>query len=246
MSHKYTIIFWALMFLFSCENKRSGEEKQVDQERNETLDHLIAIEPDKLESDYPDAIMEMIEPAEYERLEPGNTTFSYNIKNFALSSGASIVVNLNNAIFIENDNVKFHEPLPKGNYFSVTYLTNEGQSLKNYGNYVVRSFSVGAFEEQIDDTLPMLIYNQPRGRIRLDEDRGALLDFIILNADLSSNDYQVKAEIGGKEFLLYDWRPYRIKGLSPGDHHLKLSLIDSGGRLPQSAFSQVEMNFTLH
>lgn len=247
MNHKYIIIFCLPFIIFACESRRSGEEKQENEELNRLpRAREIGIEPYGAEAEFPDAILEMTNPAEYQRLNPGKTTFSYNVKNFDLASGASIVLNLNNSRFIEKQTVEFQTDLEEGAYLSLSFLaTKDGFALKNYGNYVVRSFTVGNSDE-IDDTRPMLMYNQPRGRVRLDEEDGAPLDFFLLNAELSANGHKVKIEIGGREFVLDEWRRYRIRGLGRGEHRIKLSLIGPDGKIADSPFGQAEQAFTLY
>lgn len=244
MNHKYIIIFLVVLFFFSCE-KRSSKTERQNESPSERQGGEISIQPAALSPEYPDAILEMIQPAEYDRLQPGKVAFRYDVKNFDLSSGASITVNLNNRDLFDQKEPEFTKVLDDGFYFALAFLTTADHiSLKNYGNYVSRSVNVGSGDGDIDQTIPMLMYNYPRGRIALDEKNGIILDFFLLNADLSSG-MQVRAEIDGREFILNEWRPYRIRGLGRGRHVLKLSLIDQSGRLLQSPFNQAEGEFTL-
>ena len=71
-----------------------------------------------------------------------------------------------------------------------------------------------------------------------------MLDFYLVNCNLSPNGYKVKATINGTEFMLTKWEPYFIEGLPLGESTVKLELIDKSGKLVNSPFNGMERKFT--
>ena len=78
------------------------------------------------------------------------------------------------------------------------------------------------------DTLtPMLFYNSPSGSYSGGNTKKILLDFYLKNVTLSPTGYKVRATINNEPFVLTQWAPYYIEGLTLGKNRIKLELIDS-------------------
>jgi hypothetical protein len=72
-----------------------------------------------------------------------------------------------------------------------------------------------------------------------------LLDFYLINTEISSEGNKVKATIQDNEFIIDEWVPYYIEGLPKGEITIKLELIDSNGILIDTPFNPSTRTVTL-
>jgi hypothetical protein len=119
--------------------------------------------------------------------------------------------------------------------------------LKHYGAYVLRQFSVGdADPNPVDLTSPHMFYSRPKGEYKGADTENVLLDFYLVNTELSPAGNKVRATINGEEFLIDKWVPHFINGLPDGDNSIKLELIDNAGNPIEGPFNSVERTVTLN
>ena len=64
-----------------------------------------------------------------------------------------------------------------------------------------------------------------------------LLDFYLVNTNISPDGNKVRATIQDTEFIIDEWAPYYIEGLPKGEITVKLELIDSNGNLIDTPFN---------
>jgi hypothetical protein len=91
--------------------------------------------------------------------------------------------------------------------------------------------------EKIDLTDEFLFYSRPKGTYKGVDTEKLLLDFYLVNTNLSSTGNKVKATIQDTEFIIEEWAPYYIEGLPKGEIKIKLELIDASGNLIDSPFN---------
>src|SRR5690606_7456885 len=112
--------------------------------------------------------------------------------------------------------------------------------------YVLRQFSVGnANGEPVDLTKPHMFYSRPKGTYTGKDTEKVLLDFYLINADLSESGHKVRATINGQEFMINTWEPQFIEGLPMGTTTIKLEFLDANGNLVESPYNPVERTITL-
>lgn len=119
-------------------------------------------------------------------------------------------------------------------------------SIKSKSAYSVENYITGksryyAKYANKDLSLPLVFLLQP---INESNSNTAILDFYILNCDLSEAGYKVKANINGTNFILTQWSAYTIKGLKSGENTITLELVDAQNNLVESPFNQVSR--TIH
>jgi hypothetical protein len=239
MNHKLFIIFF-LVVLLSCETRTASKNEHHDFP-------LVTIKPLTNFAEYFDAILVMEEPSGYD-LQAGKVRFVYDIRNFPLSAGNYIMINLNNKELYPTTKPEASIQLLKENYMAVSFLCLANHiSLKNYGNYVARTFNVhSAPAVGYDESAPMIFYNYPRGRIKMENNGQILMDFYLLNTALAANGHKAKIELSGQEFVVTEWIPYTIEGLVKGEHEIKLTLLDRNDRIVDSPFNQATGSFVLY
>lgn len=76
------------------------------------------------------------------------------------------------------------------------------------------------------DSNPYLFYSRPKGTYTGADTKKVMLDFYLVNTDLSEQGNKVRVFIDSTEFIISKWAPYFIEGLSMGEHKISLTLID--------------------
>ena len=91
----------------------------------------------------------------------------------------------------------------------------------------------------------MVLYSRPKGTYKgkANTDK-VMLDFYLLNTNLDNGNV-VKAVINGETHTITKWQPYYIEGLPMGKNKITLSLLDSSGKLIQTAQNPISREFTL-
>ena len=94
-----------------------------------------------------------------------------------------------------------------------------------------------------------LFYSRPKGTYEGLDTEKLLLDFYLVNTELSPNGNKVKLTIKQKtffdQFLIDSWEAYYIEGLDKGEVTIKLELVDKNGDLIETPFNPSERVVTL-
>jgi hypothetical protein len=90
-----------------------------------------------------------------------------------------------------------------------------------------------------------MFYSRPKGEYTGEETKRVMLDFYLVNTDLSPEGNKVRATVNGTEFMLDRWLPYAIEGLPMGEITIKLELLDSEGKVLPGPYNSVERTITL-
>lgn len=153
-----------------------------------------------------------------------------------------------NALYKDSAKVK---TLSDGQHIVLSFLSRSyHESIKNKNAYTLTSVITGksrytARYAAPDLTSPMLFYSRPKGEYKGDDTKAVLLDFYLVNVDLSKDGYKVKAEINGNVFMLDKWCGYFIEGLPLGENTIKLTLVDAKGKKVEGAFNETERKIKL-
>jgi hypothetical protein len=111
------------------------------------------------------------------------------------------------------------------------------ESVKHSGAFVRRTVYVGqAGQPVVPRGQPMLTYSRPKGDYVGQDMRRILLDFYLSGAQLGDR-YKVRLGVDDQQFVLSEWTPYYIEGLKPGQHQIKLELIDAQGQVVPGAYN---------
>lgn len=248
--------------LFACDSSKKEEKTndgaKEDAEKFQNEDTNISLTP-VASPKFDDAILEMLAPMENEaEIESGLVKFSYNVKNYELATqtidaaikncanspdGQHIHLILNNEPYSAHYDAEFEKQLEAGHYVALSFLSRSyHESVKSYGAANVRQFTVGRPTEDLeaaDLSDPHMFYSRPKGTYTGDDAKKVLLDFYLLNSELSEQGNKVRATINGQEFMLDKWQPYFIEGHKMGEMTIKLELLDAKGNLIPSPFNPV-------
>ena len=160
------------------------------------------------------------------------TDFDYNLANSGKGQHIHFIVN-NGPYSAHYENI-FSKTLKDSSNVILAFLSRSyHESVKNKNAFVLTQ--VG--EKNIDLNNEFLFYSRPKGTYTGVDAEKLLLDFYLVNTEISANGNKVRATIQDKEFIIEEWAPYYIEGLPKGEIKIKLELIDASGNLIDSPFN---------
>jgi hypothetical protein len=202
-----------------------------------------------------------------EDLDSNKIIINYTVENYELgkqtdTSGVKTCANSAKGQHIHN--IIDNEP------YTALYQPTATVKAKDGGQHIMLSFLSRSYHESIKDrnaftltsvitgksrysaryakpdlSKPMLFYSRPKGEYTGSETDAVLLDFYLVNCDLSKTGYSVLAEINGTKFKLTKWCGYFMEGLPLGENAIKLTLLDVGGKPVNGPYGTSERKFTL-
>ena len=183
--------------------------------------------------------------------------FSFNIENYDLgvqtsknfdyqlansAKGQHIHFIVNNGPYSAHYTDSFSKGFGKESNVILAFLSRSyHESVKNKDAYILTQ--VG--ESDIDLENEFLFYSRPKGTYKGADTENLLLDFYLVNTEISKNGNKVRATIQDTEFIIDEWAPYYIEGLPKGEINIKLELIDSSGNLIKTPFNPSIRNVIL-
>ncbi|WP_146948182.1 hypothetical protein [Cyclobacterium qasimii] len=174
----------------------------------------------------PDAMLDIYNPIGNENFKEGKVSFSFNIRNHGLGRENPLMLSLNGASPKPYSMPNFLMDLNKGTYRAVAFLLNEeGLSLKEYGNFSARDFTVGESRPFPEDDAPYVILHLPAEQQAYAPEEAVIVDFLYLGGGPESDGVKVKIEIDGQEYYTQEIAPVQLSKLSKGPHSLKISLV---------------------
>lgn len=213
--------------------------------------------------EYNDAQLTLVSPANGDSLPEGTDTFKFDVKNYTLGAqtadadqkmcansakGQHIHFIMDDAPYAASYKPTLTADMKPGHHVLLAFLSRSyHESIKQKQAYVLAQFNVGAATtDSFDANAPHIFLSRPKGEyVGAKETGKVMLDFYLVNCDLSPDGYKVKATINGTDFTLTKWEPYLIEGLPMGESKVKLELLDKDGKLVPSPFNGRERTFTL-
>ncbi len=201
-------------------------------------------------------------PKNGDKLPAGNVKFDYAVDGYELGAqtadaltnglansgkGQHVHAILNNEPYMAHYEPGFEKELSAGRYILLSFLSRSyHESLKNPEASSIIQFMVGDTDAEMADlSTPHLFYSRPKGEYSGADAQKLLLDFYLVNANLSADGYKVRATLNGTEFMLDTWAAYTVEGLPMGDVSIKLELLDGEGNRVESPFNPAERTVTL-
>ena len=220
--------FIALMLSFSCNNPKKISITKVEGSPEYSNSVLKMNELISLDEGYKFSF----DVNQYELGMQTLKDFDYQLANSAKGQHIHFIVN--NGPYSAHYSDTFTKKLDEKNNIILAFLSRSyHESVKNSNAYVL----IQTGNEQIDLTDEFLFYSRPKGTYKGVDTEKLLLDFYLVNTNLSSSGNKVKATIQDTEFIIEEWAPYYIEGLPKGEIKIKLELIDSSGNLVDSPFN---------
>ena len=184
-------------------------------------------------------------------------SFSFEIENYEL--GAQTINNVNNDLANSTKGQHIHFIVNNGPYSAhynqdFSAYVNDGdvvlaflsrsyhESVKNPNAYFLTQFGEN---QSYDLTNEFLFYSRPKGTYKGNDTKKLLLDFYLVNTDISPTGNKVKATINDVVFFIDEWTPYYIEGLPLGEISIKLELVNNDGVLIETPFTPSERTVIL-
>ena len=182
--------------------------------------------------------------------------FSFNVENYELgiqtdgaidnglansAKGQHIHMIINNGPYSAHYESDFSKDLNEGDNLILFFLSRSfHESVKNPNAYALIQVSSEINDaEPFDLNSEFLFYSRPKGVYKGADTKKLLLDFYLVNTEISAQGNKVRATINDSEFIIDEWSPYYIEGLSLGEVTIKLELLNSNGELIKSPFNPV-------
>lgn len=212
---------------------------------------------------FADAELSLASPANGAVLAEGKDTFNFEVKNYTLGAqtsdadqkmcansakGQHIHFILDNAPYFASYNPQIVQEVKPGHHVLLAFLSRSyHESLKHKKAYVLKEFNTGSgAKDDFNEKGAHLFFSRPKGEyIGEKETKRVMLDFYLVNCNLSEKGYKVRATINGAEFTFSKWQPYFIEGLSLSSNKIKLELLDKKGFVVKSSFNGAERIITL-
>lgn len=261
----FTSMFFFALALPSCGGD-AGHDHEGDDDEGMEENHdddaaaaAYTITPFDASAEFPDAAMESMD------YKDGKFTYKVGGASYQLGAqtpdapqkmcansgkGQHIHLIIDNNPYIAKYTAEFEQEVPGGEHYILSFLSRSyHESIKTPQAHLAKKVTVegGAFTSSEDITVPMLFYSRPKGTYVGKAATGkVMLDFFLVNVDLSPDGYKVKANINGKQEVILDkWQPYYIEGLPMGDNKIELTLIDKDGNTVDTPLNPAERVFTL-
>ena len=177
----------------------------------------------------------------------GAQTLDAETKGLANSpKGQHIHFILDNGPYSAHYEPEFSKEIQEGHHVLLAFLSRSyHESVKNA--FLVKPITVGTPEGEAPDlTAPHLFYSRPKGTYTGKDTENLLLDFFLVNTEISATGNKVKATIEGQEFMLTEWAPYVINGLGKGEKSIRLQLLDKDNNPIPGPFNDVQRTVVLN
>ena len=183
------------------------------------------------------------------KIDDDNFTFSFDVINYELgiqslkdfdytlansNKGQHIHFIVNNGPYSAHYQQNITKKLDKGNNVILAFLSRSyHESVKNPNAFILTQTG----NDKINLNNEFLFYSRPKGTYKGVDTEKLLLDFYLVNTNISTDGNKVRATIQDTEFIIDEWAPYYIEGLPKGEITVKLELIDSNGNLIDTPFN---------
>lgn len=248
---------------FSCTSTTKSEESS--EEATESTDdgfEPITLTKAPASPAFPDAQLTKVGIITTPTDTGNHVSYSFDVANYELAvqtedaatrgiansgKGQHIHYIVNNGPYAAHYMDGINDVLEDGNYVVLAFLSRSyHESVKSEGAYYLENLAVGPVDpEEADLTAPHLFYSRPKGTYKGADAEKVMLDFYLLNTELSPEGNKVIATINGKEFAIDEWAPYYIEGLMSGETTIELELVDADGNAIPGPFNKVERTITI-
>ena len=248
--------------MFACGTSKQSEESTT--EASEAVEEVQEVTLTKAppSPEFPEASLTKTDVSVVANDSMFTVDYSFDVANYELGvqtddadtrgiansgKGQHIHFIVNNGPYSAHYMPGVNNQLDAGNYVVLAFLSRSyHESVKSAGPFHIENLKVGDVEaEEADLTAPHLFYSRPKGTYKGADTQKVMLDFYLLNVDLSADGNKVKATINGSEFMIDEWAPHYIEGLPMGEVNIKLELLDAAGNPVPGPFNSVERTVTL-
>ena len=156
----------------------------------------------------------------------------YQLANSNLGQHIHFIVN--NGPYSAHYDEEFSKNIQNESNVILAFLSRSyHESVKNKNAFVLTQTG----NNNIDLSNEFMFYSRPKGTYKNGDTEKILLDFYLVNTEISKNGNSVRVTINDSEFYIYEWSPYVISGLPKGETNIKLELLNKENQLIQTKFN---------
>lgn len=242
-----TLVF-SLLILIGCNNsKKKEDDKKSETEAVGVTDTIITLTP--LAEVSPEFAEASLSHAGGDIIEvpAGSVDFDFEVENYDLgvqtenagenglansANGQHIHFILDNGPYSAHYENAFSKDIEEGDHVMLAFLSRSyHESVKNPNAFVVKKIRAGNPSEDqqmdVDFSAEHLFYSRPKGTYKGKDTEKVLLDFFLVNTEISQEGNKVKVIINdGEEFLITDWVPHVIENMPMGKNKIQITLVD--------------------
>lgn len=255
----------SLFLIVGCkqDNKKDGDEEKIDAVA--VTDTIVTITPFEGSPKFPDA--KLTHPGgDVIEVEEGSIDFNFSVENYELgvqtenagenglansAEGQHIHFILNNMPYSAHYESNFSRDIEAGDHVLLAFLSRSfHEAVKNKSSFLVKKIRVGEPKDEdkmdIDLSAEHLFYSRPKGTYKGEDTKKVLLDFFLVNTELSQDGNNVQVSINeGENFLISDWKPHVIENMPMGENKIQLTLVDKNLEPIPGPFNAVTRTVTL-
>lgn len=258
-----SICVMAMAVFISCGGNTNNEEEgtsadttaAVNQKEEPVMLEMggIKVYEADIAKEFEDAVLTLNAPTDGDVKKAGKYNFKFTVENYELAKqtedaqarhcansekGQHIHFIVNNSPYEAHYMPEFEGNLMAGNNVVLAFLSRSyHESIKTEKAHILTNYVVGDAEDDFDKSGEHMFYSRPKGSYSGKDTEKILLDFYLINTDLSANGSKVRATINGHEFILPKWAPYFVEGLPMGKNTFRLELIDNEGKMVEGPFN---------
>lgn len=259
---KFKNAFWMALAIVLLQVSCGPTETQSETE-DDSMEEAVAISVAPLTGSpaFEDAGLSLGEVS----MDGNSATFSFDVANYTLGeqtpgagenglansgNGQHIHFIVDNGPYSAHYEPSFSKEMEPGNHVILAFLSRSyHESVKNANSFVVTQVQAGGEGEPLDVSGPHMFYSRPKGTYSGADTEKLMLDFFLVNCNLSEDGYKVHARISGEgyehEETFTVWQPYVVEGLPMGEVTVELELVDAEGNTVESPFNPVTRTVTL-
>ena len=178
--------------------------------------------------------LKLVAPNLQSTIAEGKVNFSFDATGITVGENGSINFSLNNASVKSYTSNSFDRNLPEGDFIFTSFLVDEnGLSIKNKNAIILSPIKVGNYPAEdlgFEKDSSHILFNKPQGLYS--ENQKVILDFVLVNTELSEKGKRIKVLVNGTEFMLDNWKAYQIDGLPLGENVIRIDLVNDLGAIP--------------
>lgn len=251
------------LVITSCKKQDSESEQEKTNKKEQVEEKTITLSKFENSVKFPEAEISLEEP----KISPidsetgkAKISYNFNIENYELGKqtpgalenglanskkGQHIHYILDNAPYSAHYEASFTKEAEVGHHVLLAFLSRSyHESVKNA--FLVKPITIGEPQGEAPDlSAQHLFYSRPKGTYSGKDTEKLLLDFFLVNTEISETGNHVKATIDGEDFTITEWAPYVIKGLEKGVVEIRLQLLNAEGNLIPGPFNDVTRKVTL-
>jgi len=253
MNKIHLLYFFSFLCLISCKNEGP---KSIENAEPDEVKQKYTLTPFTKSAEFADAQLSNMRYTE--------GAFKFDVTNYELGTqtadaaskmcansgkGQHIHLIVDSLPYAAKYTNEFEHDVDNGGHFLLAFLSRSyHESIKTKDAHIVKRVITAdnGISQEFDVPYNMIFYSRPKGTyVGKANTNKVMLDFYLVNTELSEDGFYVDANINGEVHKITKWQPYYIEGLPMGDNYISLILRNKNGEKVNVPLNPVKRIFTL-